>query len=403
MVRTLLLCWMVASGLLYGASIDHKIKRSEAKLAQTRSAYANMDRKLAKIAKKISANQQRLKKLDQIIAKFDKEISMNAVLLEEGKKRLDAIEKEMKKLNQERSDKEHRLIDMLAERYVVDEVVREKAIETPENVIESELLQAIMRADSAQIKALQESYLKTLKESEALHLEAKRIKEMMQQLQSRKKKAAEERERRSKLMAKLKSEKRAYQARLEKLQKEESDLRKTLAKLNILKREALKRDGSQPMSQEIANGDKLKVRTIGKSYQRQAIGHYHGPKTISPVGKAKIVKNFGPYKDPIYGIKIFNESITLRPYRKHAKVKNVLNGRVVFVKDTPMLGKVVIIEHRNNLHTIYAKMDKIAPTIKEGKKVKKGYVIGRVEKELMFEVTQKNRHINPLELITLSR
>jgi murein DD-endopeptidase MepM/ murein hydrolase activator NlpD len=46
-------------------------------------------------------------------------------------------------------------------------------------------------------------------------------------------------------------------------------------------------------------------------------------------------------------------------------------------------------------------MDKIAPTIKEGKKIKKGYVIGRIDKELMFEVTQKNRHINPLELIRL--
>jgi murein DD-endopeptidase MepM/ murein hydrolase activator NlpD len=46
-------------------------------------------------------------------------------------------------------------------------------------------------------------------------------------------------------------------------------------------------------------------------------------------------------------------------------------------------------------------MDKIAPTIREGKKVKKGYVIGRVQKELMFEVTQKNRHIDPLELIRL--
>jgi hypothetical protein len=46
-------------------------------------------------------------------------------------------------------------------------------------------------------------------------------------------------------------------------------------------------------------------------------------------------------------------------------------------------------------------MDKIAPMLKEGKKIREGYVIGRVEKELMFEVTQKNRHINPLELIRL--
>ena len=114
-----------------------------------------------------------------------------------------------------------------------------------------------------------------------------------------------------------------------------------------------------------------------------------------------MVKKFGPYVDPVYGIKIFNESVTLQPLKKRAKVKNVLNGRVVFVKETPILGKVVIIEHKNNLHTIYAKMDKIAPMLKEGNKIKEGYIIGRVEKELMFEVTQKNRHIDPLELIRL--
>ena len=36
--------------------------------------------------------------------------------------------------------------------------------------------------------------------------------------------------------------------------------------------------------------------------------------------------------------------------------------------------------------------------IKKGKKVKKGYTIGRVSEELIFEVTQKSYHINPIRL-----
>ncbi|BDY13895.1 murein hydrolase activator EnvC family protein [Hydrogenimonas cancrithermarum] len=387
---------------LSAATIDKKIERSKARLASTKNAFANMDRKLAKIARQIAANQKNLRKLDETIAKLDKEIAVNAVLLEEGKKRLVTIESQLRKLKKERLEKERKLVDMLADRYVIEEIVRDKEMQSPENVIESELLAALIKSDSEALKSLQSSYLKTLKRSEALNREAQRIKAMIVRLQNRKKEAAREKERRSRLMAKLEKEKKAYQSRLEKLQKEESDLRKTLAKLNILKRESLsQRKKKKQTSVAIAKGDKLKVRTIGSSYQRHAIGRYRGKKTISPVGKAKVVKKFGPYVDPVYGIKIFNESVTLQPYKKRAKVKNVLNGRVVFVKDTPMLGKVVIIEHKNNLHTIYAKMDKIAPTIKEGKKIKKGYVIGRVEKELMFEVTQKNRHINPLELIRL--
>jgi len=402
MVGRLLLLSSLLLFSAFGAAIDKKIERSKARLENTKHAFASMDKKLAKIAKQIASNRENLKKLDETIAKLDKEIAVNAVLLEEGEKRLESIELQLQKFQKERMEKERKLIDTLTDDYMFGEIIRERGMQSPQNVIESELLSALIRSDSESLKSLQVSYLETLKQSETLNDEAKRIKTMIERLQNRKKEAAGEKERRRRLMAKLEKEKRAYQARLQKLQKEEKSLRKTLAKLNILKKEELlRRKRSKRTRRNIVNGDKLKVRTIGSSYQRHAIGRYRGKKTISPVGRAKVVKKFGPYVDPVYGIKIFNESVTLQPLKKRAKVKNVLNGRVVFVKETPMLGKVVIIEHKNNLHTIYAKMDKIAPMLKEGKKIREGYVIGRVEKELMFEVTQKNRHIDPLELIRL--
>lgn len=80
-------------------------------------------------------------------------------------------------------------------------------------------------------------------------------------------------------------------------------------------------------------------------------------------------------------------------------MKNVLDGKVIYAKDTAVLDKVVIVENRYGIHTIYAHLSKIAPTIKVGRKIKKGYIIGKVERDLTFEVTQKNYHINPLELI----
>ncbi len=77
----------------------------------------------------------------------------------------------------------------------------------------------------------------------------------------------------------------------------------------------------------------------------------------------------------------------------------MLDGKVVYAKDTAILDRVVIVENSYGIHTIYAHLSKIAPTIKVGKKIKKGYVLGRVESDLSFEVTQKSYHINPLELI----
>ena len=397
--------WIFVAVLaLHGASIDKKIRSSRQKLASTKNAYANMDRKLAKIAKQIAANQKKLRQLDLIISTSEKEIAVNSILLTEGEKRLEEIGKITQTLDKKRSEEEKRLIDLVANRYILEEIIKEKGIQRPEDVIESELLVELIKSDNEQLRTMQKAYLKTVSESESLSKEAERIKGMIERLKQKRAEAAKEKERRRKVLENLKKEKKAYQARLEKLQKEESDLRKTLAALNILKQRELQKAKKRKRARDnraIASGDKLKVRTIGSSYQKNAIGRYRGKKTISPVGKAKVVKKFGPYTDPIYNIRIFNESVTLKPYKKNAKVKNVLNGKVVFAKQTPMLGKVVIIAHKHNLHTIYAKMDKIAPTIREGKKIKKGYVIGRIDKELMFEVTQKNRHINPLELIRL--
>jgi murein DD-endopeptidase MepM/ murein hydrolase activator NlpD len=60
---------------------------------------------------------------------------------------------------------------------------------------------------------------------------------------------------------------------------------------------------------------------------------------------------------------------------------------------------VVIVKHDNNLYTIYANMDRLSPFIKKGKRIKKGYIIGRVNNKLIFEVTKNSAHIDPLDLI----
>ncbi len=360
-----------------------------------------MDKKLSIIAKAIQSNQKELKNLDNTILRLEKEIAQNATILKKSKQRLKQIQKDLKSLDGARRLQQEKLVNILAKRYIVMEIMKQKGAQSPESIVETEALKAIVKLDNSELKSLEKSFVVTLRKSGNLQSEAFRIESMIEKLEKRKERAAREKKRHKELMAKLQKEKIDYQKRLQKLQNEEKSLRETLSRLNILQRKTIEEKRARERASK-ATGGKLHVRNIGSSYQRHSVGRYRGSKTFSPVGRAKIVKKFGLYVDPVYKIKIFNESVTLKPTRSNAKVKNVLNGRIVFIKDTPMLGKVVIVEHARNLHTIYAKLDKIAPTIKEGKKVKKGYVIGRVKDELMFEVTQKNRHINPLELIRLN-
>ena len=221
-----------------------------------------------------------------------------------------------------------------------------------------------------------------------------------------------------KTLANLKRDKEIYQKQLSRLQAQQDEIRKTLEELKIVaKRESeeakkalaaqkaaeakAQKNNKNKKGEAAASASDGDVKQFGSSYQTSLVKKYSGEKTIAPLDGFTVKQKFGNYVDPIYNIKIFNESVVLSANSADAKVKSVFNGKVVFAKETAMLDKVVIIENPNGIHTIYAHLSQIAPTVKVGAKVQKGYVIGRVQRDLTFEVTQKNYHIDPLELISL--
>ena len=189
------------------------------------------------------------------------------------------------------------------------------------------------------------------------------------------------------------------------MEKQDS-LKKTLAQLNLIKIDAIKKAEEEKLREEafkaknvlLTDEELPKVKKHGTSYQSVKTQDYKGVKTIAPLDDYTISKKYGTYTDPIYGIKIFNESISLKPKSPNAKVETVFNGKVIYADKTAVLQNIVIVEHNNGLHTIYANLSQISPNIKKGQKIKKGYTIGRISDELIFEVTQKSYHINPIQL-----
>ncbi len=200
----------------------------------------------------------------------------------------------------------------------------------------------------------------------------------------------------------LNAKKQGYKKQLDDIEKERDEIRATLENLKIIKVQ----EDNKLLAEKNAKRDKSPanvgdgVKQIGSSYQNSTIKKYVGERTIAPLDNYSVKRKFGDYVDPIYKIKIFNESVVLASSTPDATVKSVLAGKVIFAKDTASLQKVVIVENSDEIHTIYAHLSKIAPTIAVGQKIKKGYVIGRVDNDLTFEVTQKNYHIDPLELIS---
>lgn len=218
-----------------------------------------------------------------------------------------------------------------------------------------------------------------------------------------------------------------YNKRLKEIDNERKSLDSILSNLNILKqskeKELLNKKYHKKQTQIDQNKRKkdvqnirnlydndtqdlqapLDVRQLATTYRNVSTTKYKGSKTISPLSHYEVEQKFGTYFDPVYKLKVFNESVILASRTPNALVRNIFDGKVVYAKEVPILKKVIIIEHSNQMHTIYSHLDKIAPTIKPGLRIKKGYVIGRIEDKLGFEVTQKDRHMDPLEIISRSK
>lgn len=213
------------------------------------------------------------------------------------------------------------------------------------------------------------------------------------------------------LIKNLQSDLKSYNARLKQIDAERKSLDKILSNLNIRKqntqRELAQKESQKPTKETPAESTPstipLEVKQVANSYKALSIAKYSGQKTIAPIDSYKVEQKFGTYFDPVYKLKVFNESVVLVSKTPNAPVKSIFDGKVVYAKEVPILKKVVIIENDNGIHTIYSQLDKIAPTIKIGLKVKKGYVIGRIEQKLNFEITQKDKHLNPLEVISKSK
>jgi len=308
-----------------------------------------------------------------------------------------------KELSKQKKDLENKIIEIIAKDFSYFLISDKNYIETKDSILIEEIMSKMDIILHKEFSRISKNYENINKNISSHEKKIQKIRAEIKNSTKNKKKLVFLKKQKEISVQKLNKNKYKYKKRLNKLYEEQKSIRATLEKLKILKKaEDLKDLRMSEIKRRKSKSSKLSVRQIGSSYQTSKVKKYRGRKTIAPLSSFTVKRKFGNYTDPIYNIKIFNESVTLESKTSNAKVKNILNGRVVFAKDTSVLDKVIIIENSNGIHTIYAHLSQIAPTIKIGKKIRKGYVIGRVRNDLTFEVTQKNYHINPLDLIRLN-
>jgi len=459
-VKSLIFYCFVIIALLQGASTTTKIKNSKKDLSATASQKKQTSRHLDKIAKDIQAAEKDISYLEKKIDTLSQDQNQTEEEYKALKTELKKAKEDFARTSKELEQKRKKFISLLSEQFSVIFAMEQAHEPTRKSIISQEVYKAYKKQNAKMLAALR-SEIGALKrrKQDKLYLRNKTQNKIKRIIRKREE-YAQKKLAKKKLLEKLSADEEKYNAKLGKIVDKQNSLRSTLAKLNILhaqeveearkraaarkeamrlekerkrrirKEKALARAKAKKAKEAIllaktkeakkaarlaakravkevekvqkkAYEQSEKVRKINSSYQRSKVYAYKGRKTISPLPGAKLIKKFGTYVDPIYKIKIFNESITLKAPSSNAKVKNVLNGKIVFAGKSSMLGKVVVVAHSGKIHTVYAGLSKIAPNIRVGRKIKKGYVIGKVTSKLMFQATKNSKHINPLKLIRI--
>ena len=408
-----------------GGSTVSRIDSSKNDLSQTGKKQKQLNQQLFKIAKSILKAEKDNKKLAKILKSLTKDKAVNEDKYTVAKKKINAFEGKINSLDKTIKKQNEHFVSLLIDQFSLMIVMDKIEKKTIDSVVMREIYETYKEKNVQDLNTLKSEISKSLKKKKEVLGYQKKIKSSISKISKkrdayRKKKAEKE-----KLLKKLALDEAAYRKNIKELMRKQSMIRSTLAKLDIIRQDEISKERALEREREAEINRRASARTaaresdtqghvsaksftnnervkqVGSSYHKNKIYRYRGAKTISPLKHAKVVKSFGTYIDPIYKMKIFNESVTLKAPTRDAKVRNVLNGKVVFAGQNSMLGKVIVIAHGGKLHTVYAGLSRISPIIKVNSRVKKGAVIGKVKRKLIFEATKNSKYINPVRLIRL--
>ncbi len=134
--------------------------------------------------------------------------------------------------------------------------------------------------------------------------------------------------------------------------------------------------------------------SIGESF----LGHF----SVFPLTSPRISSKFGKRVHPVHHYTSHHSGIDLAA-PKNSHVRAVANGKIIFADTYAGYGKLVTIEHKDGLVSLYGHLEEIRINI--GDSVMAGQIIGRVGSSgvatgphLHFELRKEGKPINPLSV-----
>jgi septal ring factor EnvC (AmiA/AmiB activator) len=405
-MRNLVFLFIVSISLF--ANVDKDIKTNSKKLKDTENSISKNQRKIKSLEAQIEKETKDLNSYDKLIKDLNKDLKSYETKYSDLKDKFDEISTAQRTLYSTKERLEKKLIELFAQNFSLSIVKNSIELYSLEDIILSEIYTDVIDISQQEIKQLNADYIFIKKDLENYKLQMQELKTFILEREKKRKKIKRAKDKQHHIVSSLKKKHYKYQKRLKKDIATREEIAKLLDKLEIVKKESkkvVKPPKKEESKEKLKSNDQfadLEIRTIGSSYKRVKTKKYRGKKTIPPLNGFSIEKKFGTYYDKIYKIKLFNDSLVLKPYGNSVDVVSVLDGKIIYAQNNPSLGNVVIIEHNSGYHTVYAHLSQIASGLSIGKRVKQNYKIGKVNKTLSFQVTRSGAYIDPMQFIEIN-
>ncbi len=330
-------------------SVQENIVKTEQEKKLLKKEESSILEKLRAVSKSIERKEKNIKKLQQ----EEKEIEQRISILTQGS------DKANLNLKSEKNSMEQRLV------LLYKEVITSSEVFEPD-LVNIRYIDYILDANQRKVKQIE-----TLRQS--LDFKRTNLEIELNKLHSVRKKQEDEKHA-------LKSEKRAKDKLLKKI-KEEKELKARV--LNEL--------------QESRNRLEGLIAGLKKYPGAGQFGNI-----VWPI-KGRIILSYGTVQGPEYGTKLISNGIDIES-PPGMPVKACGDGEVVYADDFLGYGKIVLIDHKNGFHSLYAHLSRIL--VLKGEEVEIGTIIGKVGDTgsirgslLHFELRKNGKAVNPLNYL----
>jgi len=434
----------ITFSLLQGSikDIEKKINKNKQQINSVKNKKSTINKNINKLASTINNEEKAYKNVVSILKKTNTQLFLNKIKLSNSIEQVKKLTRKAERLSKIKKKMEEDVVDFVVEKYSMSMAVEQIDKKKINDVLNKEVYMLAFDNTREEIVSLNIRYLKVNNSIRANEKKIKKLNKYIVEQNGIKKKYISLEKAQEKTLESLKVKHKKYQNNLKKLVQKQNKITDLLGSLNILKKKEIKAEERRikkakalakkkeyerkrkakqlaeakrrllekeskqakvikfKKREKLDNDINIEVKKIGSSAKGVKISKYYGTTTISPLKSYTVTKRFGKYYDKVYKMELFNESVALKTKIPNAKVYSVFKGQVVYAKqNSGLLENVVIVKHKNNLHTIYSHLDKISPLLKAGKWIPKGYVVGRVNDTLEFQATKNSKYIDPLKLI----